>query len=70
MFKKMAQIRLTYFQIDAILKIHCESRGITSKIEDPNGFQKKVKKVVDKHNELWYPSKAAVETSTTEQKSF
>ena len=42
----MAQIRLTYFQNDAILKFHCESRGITSKNEDQNGFQKRLKKLL------------------------
>jgi len=36
----------------------------------PDRPKNKFKKVVDKHNELWYPSEAAVETSTTKQKSF
>ena len=46
LFKKMAQIPLTYFRYDAILKFHCESRGITSKNEDQNGFQKRLKKLL------------------------
>ena len=70
LFKKMAQIPLTYFRYDAILKFHCESRGITSKKEDQTELQKKVKKLLTDTAGYDKISKLLLKLKQQKQKSF
>ena len=66
----MAQIPLTYFRYAAILKFHCESRGITSKKEDQTELQKKVKKLLTDTAGYDKISKLLLKPKQQKQKSF
>ena len=66
----MAQSPLTYFRYDAILKFHCESRGITSKKEDQTELQKKVKKLLTDTAGYDKISKLLLKPKQQKQKSF